>query len=123
MERIANARLSQATPHRVNFDLVTNRMQPKNVWIGVHSLHGFDVHAGRFDHNPNCMQSKDALSHTAAFKNNHKKDFDFTLKYYCKNGNYKPDVGCVTQNMDVGNIEFKKTYGRSELKQKDYVSA
>ena len=73
----------------MNFDRVTDRLQPKNIWIGVHSLRGFDVHEGRFEHMPNEKQlEKEALSQTAGFKNNHKKDFDFTLKYYCKNGNY-----------------------------------
>ena len=84
---------------------MTGFTQPKNLFIGNYSLRGNNVHDMRFEAvnlSPS-VSTKNTKGMTLAWNDDGKdKTMDFSLKYYCKNGNYNPGFEYIAPNMDLG---------------------
>jgi hypothetical protein len=84
---------------------MTGFNEPRNVYNGNFSLRGNDVHDRRFElinFSPSAS-TKNVKGLTLAWNDDGKdKTMDFSLPFYCKNGNYNPEFEFIAPNLDVG---------------------
>ena len=87
------------------FEKMIGFNEPKNVFNGNFSLRGNNVHDRRFDmiNLSPTVSTKNIKNLTLAWNDDGKnKTMDFSLPFYCKNGNYNPDFEFIAPQLDLG---------------------
>jgi len=87
------------------FEKMIGFNEPKNVFNGNFSLRGNNVHDRRFDmiNLSPTVSTKNIKNLTLAWNDDGKdKTMDFSLPFYCKNGNYNPDFEFIAPHLDLG---------------------
>lgn len=86
------------------FSKKMGHQKPKNIFIGNNALRGLDCHEKRFgDWNIDpTISSRIHKQLSMNWKVAKQRNLDFSIRFYCKNGNYNPDQKVTQADLSVG---------------------